>query len=342
MAAHKFNIGDKVRFLNEKGEGIVRGFEKDLVKVEMDGFLIPYVPEQLVLITEDNRKKEEQKREYVKPALSDSDDSFKVIDSVYVAYEDAGNAQGFRMWMINNTSYDVLFSFAVNEGTAYAGKERGTILPQERVVLADFDSSLINTYSNFRVQLLFHSDSQPMEKLPVNEYVKMKTARFFKPGSFIRSQLTLNPALIIDLFDLSGESEAVVREEVWTGEGVKITNIAEHIYKKERKDSPRLSSPHITRTGELEKEVDLHIEELIDSVRGMSNAEILRVQLQHFQRELEDAIASRMKRVTFIHGIGNGVLKGEIRKLLARYDGIRYFDAPYQRYGFGATEVEIY
>ncbi len=342
MAAHKLNIGDKVRFLNESGEGIVRGFEKNLVKVEVDGFIIPYVGEQLVVISDTSAPKEEKRREFVKPAEEDKRDSFKVVDSVYMAYEDKGNGQGFQMWLINNTMYEVLFSFGTTSGMVFKGKERGVVIPLERVMFAEFDASQINAFANFRIQMLFHNEVEMTEKLPVNEYVKMKTARFFKPGSFIRSKLTVNPALIIDLLDISGESEAVVREETWKGDGVKITNIAEHIYKKEKSESPRLSSPHITRTGELEKEVDLHIEELIETVRGMSNAEILRIQLQHFQRELDDAIASRMKRVTFIHGIGNGVLKGEIRRMLAGYDGVKYFDAPYSRYGFGATEVEIY
>src|SRR5688572_21248403 len=103
MAAHKFSVGDKVRFLYEKGEGIVRGFDGKLVRVEMDGFIIPYVPEQLVLITtpEKAKAKDEKVREFVKPYEDDRHDSFKVTESVYVAYENKGNENGFFLWLIN-------------------------------------------------------------------------------------------------------------------------------------------------------------------------------------------------------------------------------------------------
>lgn len=47
---------------------------------------------------------------------------------------------------------------------------------------------------------------------------------------------------------------------------------------------------------EDEMEVDLHIEELIDSHHGMSNAEILNVQMANFKRQLNIAIRRRVKK----------------------------------------------
>ena len=48
----KLRIGDKVRFLNEVGEGVITRFkDKDTVFVEMnDGFEIPYLTKHLVPI----------------------------------------------------------------------------------------------------------------------------------------------------------------------------------------------------------------------------------------------------------------------------------------------------
>jgi dsDNA-specific endonuclease/ATPase MutS2 len=92
----------------------------------------------------------------------------------------------------------------------------------------------------------------------------------------------------------------------------------------------------------LEKEVDLHIEELLDNWSGMSNAQLLDVQLRRVQQELDEAIANRYQRIIFIHGIGNGRLKAEVLRILGTYKGIRFHDASYQRFGFGATEVEIF
>ena len=88
-------------------------------------------------------------------------------------------------------------------------------------------------------------------------------------------------------------------------------------------------------------EVDLHIEKLVVSKRGMTNYDILNLQLETAKHKLEFAIRKRIQRVVFIHGVGEGVLKQELETLFNRYDNLNYYDASYQKYGFGATEVYI-
>ncbi len=89
-------------------------------------------------------------------------------------------------------------------------------------------------------------------------------------------------------------------------------------------------------------EVDLHIEELVDSKRGLTNTDIVQIQLAHFERKLEEAIKKKRPKIVFIHGVGQGVLKNEIRSILNRYSNLEYYDASYQRYGYGATEVKLW
>ena len=90
------------------------------------------------------------------------------------------------------------------------------------------------------------------------------------------------------------------------------------------------------------EEVDLHINELIDYSEGMSNSEILQIQLDRFHFVIEQNKKNKGKKIVFIHGVGNGVLKNEIRKLLERkYKGLNYQDASFREYGFGATMVII-
>ena len=65
--------------------------------------------------------------------------------------------------------------------------------------------------------------------------------------------------------------------------------------------------------------------------------------LETAKRRLEFAIQNRIQRTVFIHGVGEGVLKLELEYLFKRYEGnIKYYDANYQKYGQGATEVYIY
>lgn len=90
------------------------------------------------------------------------------------------------------------------------------------------------------------------------------------------------------------------------------------------------------------EEVDLHIEELLENYKGMENAEIIRIQLSVFNKTLDNAILSKKRKIIFIHGVGNGRLKSEIRKILAGYDRVTFYDASYKKYGWGATEVLIH
>jgi hypothetical protein len=46
--------------------------------------------------------------------------------------------------------------------------------------------------------------------------------------------------------------------------------------------------------------------------------------------------------VVFIHGVGEGILKIELDYLFGRYNNVKFYDANYQKYGLGATEVYIY
>ncbi|MGQ0827611.1 MAG: Smr/MutS family protein [Bacteroidota bacterium] len=110
--------------------------------------------------------------------------------------------------------------------------------------------------------------------------------------------------------------------------------------KKNFSDVPKRSKPHAQNNGMLEMEINLHIEELLDNYTGMSNAEIIQVQLKHFQKALDKAISGRYKKLVVIHGIGNGRLKHEVRILLSA-ENLQFYDASYAKYGYGATEVNI-
>ncbi len=89
-------------------------------------------------------------------------------------------------------------------------------------------------------------------------------------------------------------------------------------------------------------EVDLHIHQLTNSTKGMSNHEMLNLQLDTAQRQLEFAFRKRIQKVVFIHGVGEGVLREELYTLFRRYENLKYYDAEYQKYGLGATEVYIF
>lgn len=89
-------------------------------------------------------------------------------------------------------------------------------------------------------------------------------------------------------------------------------------------------------------EVDLHIHNLTDNQRNLSNYDMLTLQLDTAKRQLEFAIGKRIQKVVFIHGVGEGVLKMELETLFSRYDNVKHYDADFKKYGIGATEVYIF
>ncbi|MBX2971725.1 MAG: Smr/MutS family protein [Flavobacteriales bacterium] len=88
-------------------------------------------------------------------------------------------------------------------------------------------------------------------------------------------------------------------------------------------------------------EVDLHLHELVEDETRLSDGEKLKYQLAYFERALEGAIRDGKRKLIVIHGVGEGVLREEVRRMLQYYDGVRFHDANMARYGSGATEVEI-
>ena len=88
-------------------------------------------------------------------------------------------------------------------------------------------------------------------------------------------------------------------------------------------------------------EVDLHIHQLVQSTKGLTNYDMLTLQLETARRQLEFAINKRIQKVVFIHGVGEGVLRTELEYLFGRYENVKFYDANYQKYGVGATEVYI-
>ncbi len=176
----------------------------------------------------------------------------------------------------------------------------------------------------------------------------------FKPGDRVE--------LLDD--DLSGIVQKVYGNDVQitTEDGFEMNFPADHLVKIKNdindidveefdleqviKEKTPARKKHSTRSKPKDKaappmEVDLHINQLVRSSKGMANHEMLNLQLDTARHKLEFAMKKRIQKVVFIHGVGEGVLKMELEYLLGRYSNIKYYDADYQKYGLGATEVYI-
>ena len=87
-------------------------------------------------------------------------------------------------------------------------------------------------------------------------------------------------------------------------------------------------------------EVDLHIHELVEDQRGLADGAKLAIQMAHFDRMMDIAKREKLRRIVFIHGVGQGVLRHQIRTALDQHHpDCNYREGDPRRYGSGATEV---
>ena len=154
----------------------------------------------------------------------------------------------------------------------------------------------------------------------------------------------VNGNLITVLLNDGFTMEYEARELVKIAGKINVTNFEVAKVKKEKEPLKRKKNATIKpKERNLPKmEVDLHIQNLVKSTRGMSNFDMLNLQLETAKRQLEFAIQKRIQKVVFIHGVGEGVLKEELLYLFKKYENIKFYDAEYQKYGLGATEVYIF
>lgn len=135
-------------------------------------------------------------------------------------------------------------------------------------------------------------------------------------------------------------SSELVKIDVEQHELTKFSDINNSLLEEKIAQNPPKKSLFKKEKKEVILEVDLHINQLTKSTRNMDNYDMLNLQLDTAKNKIEFAISKRISKVVFIHGVGEGVLKSELKRLLSKYP-IKFYDASYKKYGLGATEVYI-
>jgi hypothetical protein len=333
----KLSIGDKVRFLNEKGEGVVsRIINKTTVAVTVeDGFEIPFLVSSLVKVQAAEQEQPQKQEEQIS-VFAEAKNRKKEREGIYAAVSPEKSNDiahtDFNLWLINHTSYEIMYICSKISESGFQVFDRGEARPYESKIVATMGRKELDDYSNVKIETLFYNVKKFEHRPPVSEIIKIKQARLYKENAFASNELIPEKALLINVSHVGTELFFDTPE----GREADLSQLL--FQKKNVGQAPRVSKPHTKNDSHYEMEIDLHIEELIDNYAGMSNAEIVTIQLRHFQRALDEAISAHCRSLTVIHGVGNGRLKSEVRRILSE-SGLRYHDASYARYGFGATEV---
>lgn len=89
-----------------------------------------------------------------------------------------------------------------------------------------------------------------------------------------------------------------------------------------------------------EYEIDLHAYALPKQYQTDDKSLVLKYQLAYFEQCINELMRRKIRVVQIIHGTGEGILKAEVRKRLQEV-GAEFYDAPMNLYGVGATTAEF-
>lgn len=314
-------IGDKVRMLRGKEEGIVtKIINEKLVEVEIeDGFRIPTLRSDLVIVAAEESNYFEREGQTVE--TPERKPKGKVGDAGFCLAFHAINDRNLSVFMINNTKNIIPFAVFYQEKTGVAAKTAGHLNPFSHIKLDEFDRRNFDLWPDLIIQALLFEPQGKQVLSPLEKKFKFKAASFFKNEK-------LTPVLLKKAFLFEINTPITVSD-------------VEKLTEKLIEGVPQ-GMPQKVAYGSPNALIDLHIEKLVDNTSILSSSQMLTIQLEAFEKALDTAIAGGLQEITFIHGVGNGVLRDTIHKKLSKHDQVEYYkDAMKEKFGYGATVAKI-
>lgn len=351
--------GDTVRFLNAVGGGIVTRVDenKKMVYVEdEDGFEVPVFERECLVIVAINKdtnfpvkdfSSKASKQEAVSLTPTPQREVLEVKSEPIIETPEGEKltallaffpidikqlqTTAYECYLVNDSNYYLNYNIINNENDVWKSIANGTIEPNTQELLAEITKEELNAWERLRVQLLpFKKAKSYTPQATVDVNLKINAVKFYKLHSFTENDYFDEPAMLVDITSVKETQQLL---------DISPEEIKKAMFQKEETGRPR-----IVKRPQVEEiiEIDLHINELLDSTAGLSNGEMLQCQLDKFHAVLEENKNRKGQKIVFIHGKGEGVLRSEIEKLLkTRYKTYYFQDASFREYGFGATLVTI-
>lgn len=349
----KFKVGDKVKFLNENGGGVISKIVSgSLVYVATeDGFELPTATGDLIKISAESKAEKMFSEDFDVnlDQIKNTDGGMAEPAELQSGKVKAGAEEttGFylafvpidQQWfitgdleirLINHTKNDILYNILLqDEDQDYFGFDYGSTGAASSVQLETIEREGLSGWTDGIIQIMVHSEEDAY--LPLQSTFHIKAGKFTSEGSYQDSGLISEKAIIYRIAEfkackkIPGKHKAIMVEE----EPVEVkTN--EH--KKETLIGRYATGPHAAV-------VDLHVGEIVDNIAGLSSHDMFLLQLNHFVKTLESGLANNFRKITYIHGIGNGILKNAIIEKLKDYEGLENNSASLADYGQGAIDV---
>jgi len=352
-------IGDKVRFLNSVGGGVVKAFkDKNMVLVEDEnGFDFPVTANECVVvgsgdaslrqgrITADKSPVKSAVTIKQPPAVAPKPRAIEETPggerlNVFVAYlpldSKALMQTAYEAYFINESNYWLYASYLFRSNNSYTVRFHGLIEPNTKIFMEEFPKEDLIGMERICIQITAFKQGKPFSlKDAFSIELRIDTVKFYKLHCFLENDYFDEPALIFPVIQNDMAERTLF---------VQAAELRESMMQK-KQDDARQPKPTVAKRANTEPqvvEVDLHINQLLDNTNGMSAADILKHQLTVFHDTLKQYAGQKGRQIVFIHGKGEGVLRTAIEKeLRTRYKTYTFQDASFQEYGFGATLIKI-
>ena len=266
--------------------------------------------------------------------------------NLYLGYLPANNDGAFEAYFINDSNYYVRYVILTQEGTKYDVRHEGLAEPNMKVFLEKFQREALPEFERMTLQFIAYKVDKAFElKAPMSITIRLDGTKFYKLHTFAGNEFFDEPALI---YDLVRDDQPARNVSVDAQQLQQALNNAEEPHPEERpkktqarKEGALPGFRGTDRNGIVE--IDLHVESLLDDTTGMDAKAILDYQLKVVRKTMETHRKEKGRRIVFIHGKGDGVLRNAlIKQLKTQYRNCTHQDASFQEYGFGATMVTVH
>ncbi len=346
-----FAIGTKVKLIRTGDTGMVTALlDHGMLQVELDGskMEIPVFEEDIVHYNDPLRDQLFTSAKVVPapkkykaeppPPRSVAENQYAILRSsgVQLAFDPVfrndASIEKYLIFLINDTRYEVVFDLKLSLKGKVFKQQEGKLDAVSALQIGELSFDQLN--DSPEADLSCWRITTEGRGAELHKNLKIKPQQFFK--KVLTAPLLNRPVHLFRIFENLKEdpSEKTGGEDLL--EYTKRQAAPAKFIPGKTKHPPH----EVREMAEFLPEIDLHIEQLTSSWAKMNNAEILQIQLRHFDTFMEKAIRLGVERVFIIHGLGTGRLRDSIATRLVRIPEVSTFKNEFHpRYGYGATEV---
>jgi len=349
-----YAIGTRIRLKHTGDEGVISALLPEAMATILleDGDEIPVFLDDIESIEDEKRAfstKKPIKAKIVKgkkphipkaPVWPDPQQQYAILKSqgIQLCFEPHVQTDGipdyYTIYLVNDTKSDILFTCQVSKRNLKGHKSHGKLdqMTAQEVGKLSYDDLNEGSVVNIEGwQVTTAGNGAKMEK-----EIKLKPKQFFKSNKTapILNRI-VHHYVVFANFNIAKKEAPEEDLQSYTRRQQDLIEDWQPLQQFYQSD--------VNDFANFPNDIDLHIEHLTNQIKGLSNSEMVAIQIEAFEKYLSRAIELGVSPVFIIHGLGK---KGKLRKVIAQKlransAVISFKNEYHHKYGWGATEVRL-